>query len=158
MFVGEVADEGRGNGLEEGVERAEGAAKEDNVVAGVDGLGEGRLVGVEAAEDAGEEGVVGIGTSFGVAVELEELGEEGEDEGEGYLERERGGCVSVSQVCLLRVDWEGETGWTYQVKQQGDEDDLEHLLAGAGVNCSHRDDVRGGSARVVRRVARRRED
>lgn len=60
MLVGEVADEGRGNGLEEGVEGAEGAAEEDNVVAGVDGLGEGGLVGVEAAEDAGEEGVVGV--------------------------------------------------------------------------------------------------
>lgn len=91
MLVGEVADDGGGDGLEEGEEGAEGAAEEDNVVAGVDGAGKGGLVGVQVAEDVGEEGLGavlgGVGGGFDVAVELEEVGEQGQDEGEGDLWR-----------------------------------------------------------------------
>lgn len=46
MFVRKAADDWRGEGLEEGEERAEGAAEEDDVVAGIDGFGERVLVGV----------------------------------------------------------------------------------------------------------------
>lgn len=46
MFVGETADDRCGKGLEEGEEGAEGAAEEDDVVAGIDGFGERVFVGV----------------------------------------------------------------------------------------------------------------
>lgn len=46
MFVGEAAYDWGGEGLEEGEEGAEGAPEEDDVVAGVDGFGEGVFVGV----------------------------------------------------------------------------------------------------------------
>lgn len=52
-----------------------------------------------------------------VAVELEELGEEGENECEGYL-----------QCWLVGVD--GDTrAMTYQIKQQRNEQHLEHSLS-----------------------------
>ena len=57
MAVGEVADDWRGEGLEEGEERAQGSAEEGDVIAGVDGTGKGVFVGVEIVEDAVEEGV-----------------------------------------------------------------------------------------------------
>jgi hypothetical protein len=47
-----VADDGGGEGLEEGEEGAEGSAEEDDVIAWVDGAGEGVFVGVEVVEDA----------------------------------------------------------------------------------------------------------
>lgn len=53
MAVGEPADEWGGDGLAEGEEGAEGAAEEDDVVAVVDGAGEGVFVGVEQGQDVG---------------------------------------------------------------------------------------------------------
>lgn len=85
MLVREGADQGRGDGLAEGEERSESAAEQDNVVARVDGLGKRVLVGIEAGEDLGEDRV-GVARLV-VAVKLDELGEQGQDEGEGYLER-----------------------------------------------------------------------
>nr|POE65292.1 hypothetical protein CFP56_34959 [Quercus suber] len=79
------ADDGRGNRLAQREERAEGSSQQHDVIAIVDRLLEAVLVGVQAIEDAGEDGVV-IGR-FEVAVELEELGEERENEGEGDLGR-----------------------------------------------------------------------
>ena len=69
--------------MAEGEEGAQSAAEEDDVVAVVDGFGEGVLIRIEGVEDSGKEGV-GPGV-FEVAVEFEEFGEEGEDEGEGDL-------------------------------------------------------------------------
>lgn len=59
--------------MEEGEEGAQGAAEEDDVVAGGDGAGERGFVGVEGGEYAIEEGVGGGG--FEGAVEFEEVGE-----------------------------------------------------------------------------------
>lgn len=89
MFVRKRAYDGRSNGLAQREQGAEGSAEEDNVIAVVDGFGEGVFVGVEGCEDACEDGGVaaGEGGGFEVAVEFEELGEEGEDECEGDLER-----------------------------------------------------------------------
>jgi hypothetical protein len=89
MRVAHAANDGRGDGLAEGEERAHGAAEQDDVVAVVDGAGEGVFVGVEGGEDAGEESVGG--GDLEVAVEFEEFGEEGEDEGEGDLGNVREG-------------------------------------------------------------------
>lgn len=86
VAVRERANYGGCDGLEEREKRAEGPAEEYDVIAVVDGLRERVLVGIEAGEDAREDGrrcVVLRG--FVVAVELEELGEKGENEGEGYL-------------------------------------------------------------------------
>jgi hypothetical protein len=94
MRVAYAANYGRGDGLAEGEERAHCAAEEDDVVAVVDGAGEGVFVGVEGGEDAGEEGVGG--GDFEVAVEFEEFGEEGEDEGEGDLVNVREGVYLFS--------------------------------------------------------------
>ena len=84
LSIGDAADDGRSNGLTEAEERAHRSAEEDDVIAVVDGFGEGVLVGVEDGEDAGEQG--GAGGGFEVAVEFEEFGEEWEDEGEGDLD------------------------------------------------------------------------
>ena len=90
IFIGQGADDGGRDGLEEGEERAEGAAEEHDVVAVVYGFCEGVFVRVEGGEGAGEEGGRGGGVrGFVVAVEFEELGEEREDEREGDLWR---GC------------------------------------------------------------------
>jgi hypothetical protein len=70
--------------LTEAEERAHRSAEKDDVIAVVDGFGEGVLVGIEDGEDAGEECVRRGG--FEVAVEFEEFGEEREDEGEGDLD------------------------------------------------------------------------
>lgn len=86
-FVGQAADEGRGDGLEEGEERAQRAAQEDDIIAGVDGLCERVLVRVQVVEDAVEEGRRG---GVPVEIEVEQGGEEGEDESEGNLRREGG--------------------------------------------------------------------
>lgn len=75
--------------MAEGEERAESAAEEHNVVAVVDGFGERVLVGIQGGQDVGEEGGGGggVGCAGGIlgAVELEQFGEKGEDEGEGDL-------------------------------------------------------------------------
>lgn len=107
--------------MEEGEEGAEGAAEEDDVVAVVDGSCEGVFVGVQAGDDAAEGcwGGGGGGGGFEVAVEFEELGEEGEDECEGDL-WEEGGVVSFGG--LLSCGWEtgegegghGERRWKAQ--------------------------------------------
>ena len=93
--------------MTEAEERAHGSAEQNDVIAVVDGFGEGVLVGVEDGEDAGEEGVRRGG--FEVAVEFEEFGEEREDEGEGDLD----GVVNgyISQQCLVRV--------TYEIEEEG---------------------------------------
>lgn len=57
MTVGKVADDWGSEGLEEGEERAQGSAEEDDVIAGLDGAGKGVFVGVEIVEDAVKEGV-----------------------------------------------------------------------------------------------------
>jgi hypothetical protein len=71
-------------------ENSEPRAPPSSTIAGVDGARKGGLVGIELAEDPRQECVLGrggrIGRGFGVAIEFEELGEEREDEGEGYLE------------------------------------------------------------------------
>jgi hypothetical protein len=91
--------------LQEGKQTAQGAAEEDDVIARVDGAGEGGFVGVEIGEDAREEGFGlgrgALGGSFGVAVELEELGEQGENECEGEL-RELVSC-EVRRLGVPRV-------------------------------------------------------
>ena len=86
MLVGQRPDYGGSNGLQEGEERSEGPAEQHDVVAVVDGLGERVLVRIQTGEDPRQDGV-GVGGSGGlvVAVELEELGVQREDEGEGYL-------------------------------------------------------------------------
>ena len=82
MTIGQRADNGRGDGLAQGEEGAEGAAEEDDVVAVVDGAGEAVLVRVEEGEGVGEDcgrggrGVRGVDR----AIEFEQFGEEGQDE------------------------------------------------------------------------------
>lgn len=91
MLIRKMSDDWGGNGLEEGEKRAQSTTEEDNIIARIDGSGEGRLVGIEVAQDMGEDslGVLlgGIRGGFGVAVELEEPGEQRQDEGKGYLWR-----------------------------------------------------------------------
>lgn len=83
-------------------ERAHGAAQQHNVVARVDAAGKGGLVAVEAAEDLAQQrgrAMAGQGRGLAVAVELEELGEERQDKGEGDLPRDasvgRGARVGI---------------------------------------------------------------
>ena len=71
--------------MEEGEEGAEGAAKEDDVVAVADGARERAFVGVKTEEDAVEDGVAGLIGNFEVAVEFKEFGIQGKDECEGDL-------------------------------------------------------------------------
>lgn len=84
VLVGEPADDRRGDGLQQREERAQRAAQQDNVISGIDRLGEGVLVGVEVVEDAVQEGGW---RGVALAVEVEQGGEEGEDKGEGDLEK-----------------------------------------------------------------------
>ena len=55
---------------------------------------------------------------FEVAVEFEEFGEEGEDEGEGDLGGLSVGCASVVVILV----------GAYQVEEEGDEEYSQHLL------------------------------
>lgn len=87
IFVGQGANYGRDNGLAEGEERAQGASEQDNVVAVVDGPFEAVFVGVQAVEHLGQHS--GIGLGLDIAVELKQLGEQGQDEGEGNLKGRR---------------------------------------------------------------------
>lgn len=126
MAIGEVADDWRGEGLEEREEGAQGTAEQDDVVARVDGAGKGILVGIEVVEDAIEKGIRGgiLG-----AVEGEERWEEREDEGEGDL-------GSHEQL----EGWRGSEVNTYQIQQQRDHHDLQDLFT-VGASDSH--DVAG---------------
>lgn len=131
MAVGEVANERGGNGLQETEEGAEGAAEEDDVVARVDGAGEGGLVAVEAGEDALEKGrglggVCGRGAGFAVTVELEELREEREDEGEGDLARGRGQFSATAKRAA---------SFTYKVEEERDGNDSQNAFARLGLEC-----------------------
>lgn len=85
MFVRQVADNRGRNGLEQREQASEGSAQEHDVVSRIDRLRKGLLVGVEIAQDAGEQRVLRVRARLAVAVELEELREEGQDEGEGDL-------------------------------------------------------------------------
>lgn len=69
--------------MEKREEGAESTAEEDDIETRGDGAVEGGFEGVEVGEDGVEKVGVGLG-----AVEAEEAGEEGEDEGE----RELGSC------------------------------------------------------------------
>lgn len=114
-----MTDERGGDGLKQAEEGAEGAAEEDDVVTRVNGAGEGGLVAVEAGEDALEEGrglgcVCGGGAGFAVAVELEELREEGENEGKGDLGRGPDQYSSPTR--------RGVQALAYKVEEEGDGD------------------------------------
>lgn len=52
MAIAQRTDDRGCDGLQEGEQRAEGAAEEDDVIARAYGAGEGVLVGVQGAEDA----------------------------------------------------------------------------------------------------------
>lgn len=80
MAVGEGADQRGREGLEEGKERAESAAQEDDVMPGGRGESEGGLVRIEVGEDGIEEGVRVGGSGLEGAVEGEEGWKEWEDE------------------------------------------------------------------------------
>ena len=73
-------------------------------------------------QDAGEQGVGFVG--FEVAVEFEEFGEEGEDEGEGDLR--------FLLVPSIFMRWVG--GLLYQIQQQRDEQHPQDLLALRRIN------------------------
>lgn len=108
-------------------------------MAGGDGARKGRLVAVEAGEHALEQRgrrAVEQGGGVAVAVELEQLGEEGEDEGEGELHGSAAGGG-------------GKTTRTHQVEEEGDDDDAEHALPRCGVDGSHGDCGGGGGGVVV---------
>lgn len=57
MCIRQVTDYRGHNGLEQGKEGAESSAEENDVIARVDGAGEGVLVGIQVMEDAIEEGI-----------------------------------------------------------------------------------------------------
>lgn len=71
--------------MKKGEKRAEGAAKEDDIVAVVDGSREGLFVCIEAAEDAVQDRVLRSLGGFLGSVEFDEFGIEWQDERKGYL-------------------------------------------------------------------------
>ena len=84
IFVRERANHWRSDSLAQREEGAECSAEQHNVVARDDGLRERVLVCIQSCEDLRENRVRIAGLM--VAVELDELGKERENECEGYLE------------------------------------------------------------------------
>ena len=82
---------------------AQGATEQDDVISGVDGARKSGLVGVEVAEDAGQQRLGGrrggVEGRLDTAVELEELREQREDEGE----RDLGSAESASSAVGGRI-------------------------------------------------------
>lgn len=70
--------------MKKGEKRAESSSEKNYVIPVADGAREGLLVGIKSEKNAVEErGRVILG--FHVAIEFEEFGKEGEDEGKRYL-------------------------------------------------------------------------
>ena len=71
--------------MKEGEERSQRTAQEDDVITIVDRPRKGVFISIQSRQDAIENRVRALGGPLKIAVELEELREQREDEGKRYL-------------------------------------------------------------------------
>jgi hypothetical protein len=80
IFVRQSSDDWGSNGLQRREQRAQCAAKDNNVISRIDGSREAVLVCVERAQNFGQQSIRGRARCFKLLIEFEEFWEERENE------------------------------------------------------------------------------